>query len=185
MWSNSGVLWSLKFRNPGRRGGDCLFPATPATIHYEPVGIGVDANGAVHQFPAAASRLPAGLANNMGPARILTALLGGEMTKNLLLLTCAAGALGLMAGVGHAATATANDAATDQAASQRHRDRGDRRKARDRACRRCRSPCRCSPARSATPSASTRWPTSPTSRRASPTTRRTCTPTSAASAASR
>ncbi|HEX5263210.1 MAG TPA: hypothetical protein VFW13_06775, partial [Phenylobacterium sp.] len=37
------------------------------------------------------------------------------MTKNLLLLTCAAGALGLMAGVGHAATAAASDAAADQA----------------------------------------------------------------------
>ena len=39
------------------------------------------------------------------------------MTKNLLLLTCATGALGLMAGVGHAATAAADAADTSQSAT--------------------------------------------------------------------
>ncbi|HLY80142.1 MAG TPA: TonB-dependent receptor, partial [Caulobacteraceae bacterium] len=39
------------------------------------------------------------------------------MTKNLLLLTCATGALGLMAGVGHAATAAAAATDTSQSAT--------------------------------------------------------------------
>src|ERR1700738_1634352 len=39
------------------------------------------------------------------------------MYKHLLLLTCAAGALGISAGVGHAATAAAAAAATDQSAT--------------------------------------------------------------------
>jgi iron complex outermembrane receptor protein len=52
----------------------------------------------------------------MGPA-FSVRLLGGEMTKNLLLLTCATGALGLWAGVSQAATAAAAATDTSQGAT--------------------------------------------------------------------
>src|SRR6185437_9264498 len=111
-------------------------------------------------------------------------LLGGEMTKNLLLLTCATGALGLMAGVGHAATATASAAATDQGAASVTELVVTAEK-RETSLQRV--PVAVSVFTGAQRDAIgiNRVADAPTSAPASPTTRRTCTPTSAASAASR
>jgi iron complex outermembrane receptor protein len=71
--------------------------------------MGVDAAAALQQLHNATGSRERSLALTKFEPVAETGLLGGEMTKNLLLMTCASSALVLMAGAGHAATAAATD----------------------------------------------------------------------------
>src|SRR6185312_9291246 len=93
-------------------------PRHSRAIKFQGRRIVVDGQADGRQVPPRVTGPPVAPALTMFRARPICRRLGGEMTKNVLLLTCATGALSLVAGVSQASAATAAATAeADQGAS--------------------------------------------------------------------